>query len=130
MMDQETVRVLGQLIDYGYGTSAAKVNSGVSTMRGKLAGDELTLTYTTVFTYDKSKQDYLNQQLRALKMEAAEATDGFFGNVKQQFREMTGRTLRTEEVRRNDDVQMTSYNSMNTKATAYYRHYLVLRIES
>ena len=121
MADFETTRALGQLLDYEVGKSGNVMSANVATVKGKLAGDQLHVTFTTILTYDRTRRDFLEQQLRALRDESNGIVNDYIDQAKSNFREATGSTLKLSEVSRTDDLQMTSYNSMTTKATAYFR---------
>lgn len=121
MADFETTRILGQLLDYEVGKSGNVPSANVASIKGKLVADQLHTTFTTIFTYDRRNPAFLNSQLRALKEEANMVTNDYVARLKKQFKERSGRTLKLNEISCVDDMQMTSYNSMNTKATAYFR---------
>ena len=121
MADFETTRVLGQLLDYGVGKSGNVMSANVASVKGKLVGDQLHVTFTTILTYDRTKRDFLEHQLRALRDESNGVVNDFVDQTKGKFKEMAGTALKLSEVSRVDDLQMTSYNSMTTKATAYFR---------
>ena len=121
MADFETTRALGQLLDYDVGKSGNVMSANVATVKGKLVGNQLHIMFTTIFTYDRTRKDFLEQQLRALRDESNGIVNNFVDQTKGKFREATGAALKLSEASRTDDLQMTSYNSMTTKATAYFR---------
>ena len=121
MADFETTRVLGQLLDYGVVKSGNVMSANVASVKGKLVGDQLHVTFTTILTYDRTRRDFLEQQLRALRDESNGIVNDFIDQTKGKFKEMSGVALKLSEASRTDDLQMTSYNSMTTKATAYFR---------
>jgi hypothetical protein len=129
MLDLKTIEALAQSLDYGFGKTADQTygntpTAQTSTVRGKLAGDECTITYTTIFTYDKSNPSAMTFQMRYLKDEANNIITEYVKNVRKEFRAKTGTALKLKETSRVDDVEMTSYNPMNTKATAYFRYFV------
>jgi len=121
MTNFETTRVLGQLLDYGVGKSSNVMSANIASVKGKLVGDQLHVVYTTILTYDKSRRDYLEQQLRVLRDESNSIVNDFVDQLKVKFKEEAEMSLKLSEDSRVDNLQMTSYNSMTTKATAYFR---------
>jgi len=121
MADFETTRILGQLLDYGVGKSGNVMSANVASVKGKLAGDQMQVTFTTIITYDRTRRDHLEHQLRALRDESNAVVNDFVDQLKGRFKEEAGTSLKLSEASRSDNLQMTSYNSMTTKATAYFR---------
>lgn len=133
MLDLKTIEALAQCLDYGFGKSADQTYSNTptaqtSTVRGKLAGDECTITYTTIFTYDKSNPGAMTFQVRYLKDEANNIISEYVKNVRKEFRIKNSAALRLKEISRADNIEMTSYNPMNTKATAYFRYFVKYKV--
>ena len=121
MADFETTRVLGQVLGYSVGKSNNVPSANVASVQGKLAGDQLHVTFTTIFTYDRSNPAFLDHQLRALRDEANIVVNDYATQLKKQLKEAAGTALKLTETSRADNMQMTSYNSMSTKVTAYFR---------
>jgi hypothetical protein len=121
MANFETTRVLGQVLGYGVGKSNNVPSANVASVQGKLAGDQLHVTFTTILTYDRTNPNYLDHQLRALREEASTVVNDYAAHLKKEFKEVAGTALKLKETSRTDDMQMTSYNSMGSKATAYFR---------
>jgi hypothetical protein len=128
MANFETTRVLGQLLGYGIGKSNNVSKANVASVQGKLAGDQLHVTFSTIFTYDRNNPAFLNHQLKALKEESSSVVNEYVTQLKKGFKEASTGTLKLTEISSTDDMQMTSYNSMNTKVTAYFRLFVKYEI--
>jgi hypothetical protein len=121
MLQFKTIDTLGKVLGYGYGRSNNTNGVNVASIKGTIAGNELHVSYTTIFTYDKQRKDLLEHQLRMLKEESSKMINDFVTKTKSEFKSLSSNTLKLNELSRSDSIEMTSYNSMNTKATAYFR---------
>lgn len=129
MLNLDEVRALGQLLENNWGgTGHDSRFATVGTIAGKLAGEQMTLRYTTIVNFDRSREDMLQHQLRALRDESETSLRNRLGEIKSRFKEATGRALKAKEVRNDDDVEMTSVSSFSPRGTAYYRRHLVFEV--
>lgn len=129
MIDQQTEKVIGQFINSDFGKSGSISGANTSTIKVKFVGNSLIITYTTVFTHDKTRPEIMNIQIRSLQDEAAKAITQYISAMKNDCKQNLGRALRIKETDRRSDVEMASYNSMSTKATSYFRYFVTLEIE-
>lgn len=116
----EIVRNLAQIVEHGFGSSAQVPAASVATIRGKLEADTLNLTYTTVYTYDRTRPQDVALQRRQMQSEAAKSLDDYIASVRSVFRERTGESVKLSEVDRREYTSMISFNPMNTVATDNY----------
>ncbi len=105
-----------------YGKSGSP--SGTRSITASLAGNTLTLKYTTVVHFAEERS--LQMQMATLSNESLSYLGQTVASIKKDFKEMTGENLRLKEVRSNDSVELVSALSM--RKVAYYRRVHTLEI--
>lgn len=114
---------LSTLCNTTYGKSGSP--SGTRSVTASFAGNTLTLKYTTVFHYAEERS--LQMQMSQLAEESLSYLGQMITNLKSDFKEMTGETLKLKEVKSNDSVELVSALSM--RKVAYYRRTHILVME-
>ncbi len=113
---------LSTLCNTTYGKSGSP--SGTRSVTASFAGNYLTLKYTTVFHYAEERS--LQMQVSSLAEESISYLSQMVEQLKKDYKEMTGETLKLKEVKSNDGVELVSALSM--RKVAYYRRMHVLEI--
>ena len=127
-MEYKTVEVLGQLLNYDVGKSGVVPSANVATVKGRLNGDQLHLTFVTMMTYDRADRARLQGRLKSLRDESNKVLTDYIAQLKKDFRAAAGYALKLTEIDRTDDLQVTSYNTMTPKATGCFRHMVKLGV--
>jgi len=89
------------------------------------AGHTLTLKYTTVFHY--AEEQSLQMQMSHLAEESMSYLGQMISKLKDDFKEMTGESLKLKEIKSTDSVELVSALSM--RKVAYYRRIHILSVE-
>lgn len=113
---------LSTLCNTTYGKSGS--TSGTRSVTASMAGNTLTLKYTTVFHYAEERS--MQMQMASLQEESLSYLGQMVTSLKKDVKEMTGETVKLKEVKSNDSVELISALSM--RKVAYYRRVHVLEI--
>jgi len=121
MLSFEESNALGQIIDTTWGRSSTNPTPTMS-VKMRLSDDEVGLiTYTTVVTYQGNlQQQELQQQLSI----GNQAIDAYLKEVKKQFKEETGKTLKLKLVNLEpviEQIDINTFSPLRAVRTAYYR---------
>lgn len=111
------INVLGNIIDTTFGKSSSP--SGQCSVKAKLAGNRLTLMYSTIVNF--ASEQALRMQTERHVDEANQRLSSYVTDVKKQFKESAGRTLKLKELSSNDDIELISATSNSPRKIAYYR---------
>ncbi len=124
-MTFEQINILGQILDTTFGkTSTAK--SATFSIKTKMAGDQIHVIYTTItnIVAEKPPRDQVREQERI----SEKLIDDFITQVKKDFKEHSGKTLKLKKGESTDEIEMISMSSFNPKKTAYYRRRAVYTV--
>lgn len=116
-MTFEDVNILGNLIDTTYGKSSSP--AGDYSIKSDLAGETLTLKYTTVVHFASERS--LRDQVARCKEEAHSRLDDYLKLIKSGFKGAAGTSLKTEMSGHDDNVELISSTSNSPRKIAYYR---------
>lgn len=116
--------ILGNLINTTYGKGSSP--SGDFSIKCDLAGDTMTLKYTTIVHFASEKS--LQQQVVRCQDEAQKRLTGFLTSLKKDFKDESGRALKTTDSGSSDNVELIQSTSNSPRKIAYYRmnHTLVM----
>jgi hypothetical protein len=114
--------VLSTLLNTTFGRGGS--NSGGVSITPSFAGDTLTLKYKTVLHFAEERS--LQMQVDRSKQEAIDRLTAHVSELKKNFKEITGQTLRLKEVRSNDSLELVS--GLSHRKVAYYRLTHVLEV--
>ena len=116
--------ILGNLINTTYGKGSSP--SGDFSIKCDLAGDTMTLKYTTIVHFASEKS--LQQQVVRCQDEAQKSLAGFLTSLKKGFKDEAGRALKTTDSGSSDNVELIQSTSNSPRKIAYYRmnHTLVM----
>ena len=84
------------------------------------------LNYTVVVYFASERA--LHDQVTKSEAEANEIVNDALANAKQEYRELTGTTVKFSEVDSKDSVEMVSVSSISPRKVAYYRKAFVFEI--
>jgi hypothetical protein len=121
------VNLLGNILDTTHGRSGASPSAS-SSINYSLSGDLLTLKYTRVVHF--ASEQSLRPQVEKYTDEAVEILGKYLTEVKKVFKEVSGSTLKTKDIRSDDDIEMVSMNNMTPRKVAYYRRNQTLQIQN
>lgn len=113
---------LSTLCNTTYGKSGSP--TGTRSVTASMAGNTLTLKFTTVFHYAEERS--MQMQMAALQEESLAHLTQTVSALKKDVKEMTGENVKLKEVKSNDSVELISALSM--RKVAYYRRIHVLEI--
>lgn len=113
---------LSTLCNTTYGKSGS--DSGTRSVTASIAGNTLTLKYTTVFHYAEERS--MHMQMATLQEESLSYLAQMITALKKDVKEMSGEPVKLKEVKSNDSVELISALSM--RKVAYYRRIHVLEI--
>lgn len=116
-MTFDEVNVLGNLINTTYGKSSSA--SGEYSIKCDLAGDNMTLKYTTLVHF--AGETGLKMQVDRCKEEAHSRLLDFLSNLKKDYKDITGSTLKTKDTAMVDDLELIQSTSNSPRKIAYYR---------
>ena len=117
--------VLGQIIDTSYGRSSSP--DGTWSIKVQLAGDTMTMKYTTVVHFATERG--LGDQVQFCVNEATQRIDAYLKEVKSAFKDAAGRTLKTTDNGGSDDVELIQSTARSPRKVAYYRYNRSFTIE-
>lgn len=113
----EESNILGNIINDTFGKSTTRdAGYGIKT---SLGGNVLTLRYTTIVHFNSS--DGLLTQKKEYERQSNEMLDKKLAEIKQEFREESGRSIKISEISKSDDVELVSASPYSERKIAYYR---------
>lgn len=108
MLTSQEVNSLGQILDTTWGKSST-IGSPTMSLKGKVASDELTIVYSTYATFASNLA--MSQQLPRLLDEGQKAVDQYLKHIKDDFRELEGRSLKTSLINVDHNLEVVSLQS-------------------
>jgi hypothetical protein len=122
-MNINTVRIVGQVLENHWGTQSSP--SGTYSITYDLAGDLLTLKYTTVVHFASERS--LNPQVAEANRQAVTLVNDKLSEVKKAYKSVTGSTLKTTDVGGNDNIELLQ--TSGPRKVAYYRYNHAFQLE-
>jgi len=121
MLNSEEVSALGQIFNhtFGYSSDTMKVTSHIH-------GDSLVLKYIAVISF--ASEESMQQQKTKYEKEANDAIADALKNMKTQFKDRVGRSIKVTEEDRDDDVELVSVSPYSPRKHAYYRMNVHLKV--
>jgi hypothetical protein len=116
-MNIDEVNKLGNILNTSFGKSSSP--RGDFSIKCDLAGETLTLKYTTIvhFAAEKDLRDQVSRQTDESQKRLSEQLK----NIKKEFKESTGRTLKTSEISTKDNIELIHATASSPRKVAYYR---------
>ncbi len=123
-MTFDEVNILGNLVNTTYGKSSSA--DGEYSIKCDLAGDTMTLKYTTLVHFASEKG--LTDQVSRCQEEAHSRLSDFLSHLKKDFKDVSGSALKTTDDGMMDDVELIQSTSNSPRKIAYYRMNHVLTV--
>ena len=89
-------------------------------------GNRMVLKYQTIVHYNSV--DGFATQKQEHERESVDVLNQAITEAKREFRELTGRALKIQEIDSTDDVELVSATANNPRKIAYYRRYITFEI--
>lgn len=125
-MPEINLSALGEAIDTSWGRSSTPVTSGFS-VKMTLSGQyQINLTYQTVVNFASEREMVVTKKLE--EEQATKNIKSIVDNVKRNYKELSGKSLRLKEVSSSDSVEIIGMNVHNPKRTALYRRKCIFEI--
>jgi hypothetical protein len=135
MLSFEEINVIGQITNSTWGNWSTKRNPGIS-IKCSLSSavpdegpDILTLQYTTVVNLTSDSQRSMRDAVAIYEDESIRASNDYLKDMKKDFKEAMGRSLKLKEIDTYDSVELITMSPYSPKRTAYYRRYTKLQCE-
>tara|TARA_B100000214_G_scaffold369310_1_gene342159 strand:- start:89 stop:466 length:378 start_codon:yes stop_codon:yes gene_type:complete len=124
-MDNQTVQILGQILDTTWGKSSTACSPTMS-IKGSLAGDTLTVSYTTIVHLASERN--LRDQVKRFEEESVQLTNDFCKKCKNEFKSVSSSPLVLKQLNTNDSVELITASPFTPRRTAYYRRFTTYEV--
>lgn len=114
--------VLSTLLNTTFGRASSP--SGTVSVTASFAGNTLTLKYKTVLHFAEERS--LQMQVDRAKQESMDRLQAGMTQLKKDFKELTGETLKLKELKSSDSMELVS--GLSHRKVAYYRRTHVLEV--
>ena len=115
------LNVLGQITQKGWG-----VSSMPNTINCSMQNDTITLKYITVVHF--AADSALRDQVDRISHESIELLTKCVVDIKRQFKEITGKTIRLKEASNDDSLEVISATNLSPRRISYYRRQVTLKV--
>jgi hypothetical protein len=127
MLTAEEINKLGNIIDTTWGKSSTPLRPTMSLKASLVKDNQLQIVFTSLGTFASDRA--MSQQTAHLENDSIKATDAYLKDVKDQFKEETGRTLKTKIISSQPWTEIVSLQPhISPRRTAYYRRTTVLEV--
>ncbi len=117
---------LGQAIDTTWGRSSTPKTAGYS-VKMSMHGDTLVVNYAAVVNFGSEREMIVMK--RSYTEESASVINEVLKNVKETYKKLSGKPLKTKEMVSNDSLEIIGFAVHNPKRTAYYRRKTVFELK-
>ena len=124
MISKDELNQLGDVVNYTWGKSSG---DGTRSLTCALQGEELQIKFQTVVHF--ASEHSLRQQVDRLVDESTQLISAKVDATKQRYKEVSGTTLKLEEVQNMDNIEMISTSVYNPRRIAIYRRNCSLRVQ-
>ena len=119
MLDTDVDHIaLGQALDTSWGRSSTPKTSSYS-IKFSLNGNILTAMYTAIVNFGTEREMIMMKRLYS--EESISHTKAVISAVKNNYKELSGKTLKLSEISSDESVEIIGYGVHNPKRTAYFR---------
>jgi len=128
MLTAQEIHVLGQILNTTFGKSSTL--SPVQSVKCHLYGadpNKMCVDYTSVVTF--ASEASMREQKKVFENESTQATNSKMKDVKKDFKETAGRTLKAKMVNTEDSIEVINASPHSPRKTAYYRRKTLFEIE-
>jgi hypothetical protein len=115
---QVDVNALGQAIDSTWGRTSTPLTAQYS-IKFNLVGGCLNSSYTAIVNF--SNENEMVMMKRRYSEEAQRVVEQLIKQIKGNYKDLCGKTLKIKARNYTDSVEVISNSSNNPKRTAYYR---------
>lgn len=116
---------LGQAMDTTWGRSSTR-NSASYSVKFTLSGGCFVASYAAIVNF-ATERDMIDMKRRYAE-ESKSIINSALKVVKDTYKDLCGKTLKSKELCSSDSVEVISNSSNNPKRTAYYRSKIVFNI--
>ena len=121
MLNFEETNALGQILNVSWGSPGKGISHN-------LQGDILVLRYQTIVHFASERA--LSLQTGQLAEESVQLLKDKITEIKKQFKDLTGNTLKLKEQLNRDAVDLIQASSLNPRKVAYYRRFVEFIVEN
>ena len=111
------LQLLHQLADNFYNPADP---TGTFSLKAVVEGDTMLLKYSTIVHF--AAEHSLQNQVNRANEQALQLIDSRVSDLKSQYREAAGETLRVEDHGGSDNVELISATANSPRRIAYYRY--------
>ena len=122
MLSSNNINALGNILNFTFG----KGGSGTVSIAHTLQGNILTLRYSTIVYF--ASENSLRDQVRLFAEESMVRLNDKIADIKKQFKEQTGESLKVTELSNRDVLEMIQATTLSPRKVAYYRRFADLEI--
>ena len=126
MPKQLNINAVGQAIDTTWGRSSTPKTASYSVKFTLLGGNRILASYMVVTNFVSEKEMILMK--RSCSEESEKVIEAHVKSVKDCYKELTGESLKFEQVGTSDSLEIIGFNVHNPKRTAYYRRKTVFEM--
>lgn len=125
-MNRINYSALGQAIDTTWGRSSTPKSASFS-VKISLAGDaRLLVSYQAIVNFVTEKEMVTMKRIYAEESESVVAAA--LKTVKENYKELTGQSLKINEVNSNDSLEIIGFGVHNPKRMAYFRRKSIVEL--
>ena len=95
-------------------------NSGTISLKVTVEGNSMLIKYATIVHFAEDRA--LQLQVQRANEQALQLIDSKIADVKREYREETGETLRVEDKGGTDNIELISATANSPRKVAYYRY--------
>lgn len=121
-MNMKHYNTLSTLLNTTFGGSSSR--GGERSVKAEFLGENLVFTFTSVVHFAEERS--LQMQVDRLADESVQVLQDGLSTLKSEFKEVTGETLKTKDVKSSDNIELVS--AMSQRKVAYYRRSHVVEI--
>jgi hypothetical protein len=128
-MNIEEYNCLGQAIDTTWGRSSTVGTPGSASMSVKahlLGENQIVLTYTCVISFGNVNER--EQEMEKYGKESESVLDAALKRIKDDFKELAERTLKTKELSTDEDWELLTLGQFSGRRDAFYRKKAVIEV--
>ena len=122
MLSSNEVNILGNIFNSTWGRSI----SGTYDCKANLQGNKIKIMYSTT-AYFASERDMRAQQIRLSEESAVRVAD-LVKQSKEQFKEMSGKALKLDDVSDRDCLELVNASMNNPRRIFLYRRFVEFEI--
>ena len=121
-MNMTHYNVLSTLLNTTFGSGSTR--GGDKSIKADFSGENLVFTFTSVVHFAEERS--LQMQVDRLADESVQVLSDALSTLKSAFKEATGESLKTKDVKSSDNIELVS--AMSQRKVAYYRRSHVVEI--